>query len=334
MTFWLGNPFTGSMVALPHPGKGIQPTPERAASVRKTVGGGQSVALAPALRRTFALSWTDLSPDEFSTVEAFFAGGYGPGPWALVDPGRRNHLPLNVSAATSATNDGTGFTVDPPESVTSEALEYARGPRSARWSLPAGYTSGILRVRGPGSYPGTPAPAGQPWTFSAQVSAAGTAASVTAALVYLDRGGYEVGAFLGSPVAASVGTWAAVSATAALPPYGAVFVQPQLRVAVGSVSAGASGYGSTRLAGLGYTSTRGLPEAALDPEPDDPAFLPVWLFTTAPAVLIDTPMLDMWSGVRAWTLGTGVPLVSVTALAETYVTLPGRNVSATLVEVG
>lgn len=334
MSFYLGNPLTGTMVELPHPGKGLQPTMERGANVRRTVGGGQSVALSPGVRRTYSLQWTDLSPTEYTVLEEFFTGGRGPGPWALVDPGRRNHLSLNQASATSADNDGTGWYVMAPETVTSEPDAYVRGPRSARWSLPAGYATGILRFPGPGSYPGVPVIPGQPWTFTAQVSATATSATVVPALSFLDRGGYEVAAYVGSPVVANVGAWAAVAIAVGLPPVGGVFVQPQLRVAVGTVSAGATGYGSTRLAGLGIVTTRGLSEPMLDPEAGGPRFVNSWLFTSAPAVLVDTPMLDMSASQRPWVLGTGVPLVSVTALPETYITLPGRNVQATLVEVG
>ncbi len=51
-------------------------------------------------------------------------------------------------------------------------------------------------------------------------------------------------------------------------------------------------------------------------------------------VYIDTPGLHMASTVPTWTLGTGIPLVTVTALTDTYKILPRHDGAWTLTEVG
>ncbi len=51
-------------------------------------------------------------------------------------------------------------------------------------------------------------------------------------------------------------------------------------------------------------------------------------------VTVDVPMLDMASTVRAWVLGTGVPLVSCTDTETSYRKPLKREASLTLVEVG
>jgi hypothetical protein len=51
-------------------------------------------------------------------------------------------------------------------------------------------------------------------------------------------------------------------------------------------------------------------------------------------VYVDQLQLDANAATRPWVAGTGVPLVSITALSELYKTLPFHSATATLVEVG
>jgi hypothetical protein len=345
MPMWLGNP--GGVVQLPYPARGLTPTLSIPATVRRTLGGGQVVARAAGARRTYNLAWEFLTPEQFSVLEEFYTRARGPGPFALLDPGRRNRLSLNQSSATSTEGNATGFTVDPSEAVTPNPDGYLRGPQSLRWTLPATVTSGVLDFDAPRGLFGVPAPAGQPWTFSGAVSLAGLVASVsvTPVLSWRRVDGSEAVVTSGTPVNAVPGAWTSYSVQLAAPPAGTVSLRAQLRVAPGALT------------------TLGVPVDVTEVQPVMPAAQPSSTATTAfpggrvlvsaprylprlgfaliergsistADVLLDQPMLDMFLGVRAWVLGTGVPRVSFVALPETNRLLPFRDVTATLVEAG
>lgn len=348
MTFYFGRASAG-LVALPPPGKGLTPTLERQSTVHESSSGGRVVDLASRTRRTFALSWTDLDPAALSTLEEFFTGARGPGPFVLLDPGRRNYLTPNQSGATSQSNDGTGFQVSAGsgEAVSSASAPVLRGPRSLRWSLPATVTSGVLDLTPPAGLIGFPTPAGTPWTWSGQISSAGLAASVTVtpALSWVRADGSEVAATLGTPVAATPAGWAAWSVSLATPPAGAVYVRPQLRVATGVLVTGGFGGDVVDMIGQPRRGSGHLGAVAIGgrvlvvaPRPARWGTGGLTLIEAGPssatALLVDQLQLDMSATARTWVVGTGVPLVSFTALGETYTTLPQRNVVATMVEVG
>ena len=56
--------------------------------------------------------------------------------------------------------------------------------------------------------------------------------------------------------------------------------------------------------------------------------------TVSVDVYVDRLMLDMFSTVRSWVVGTGVPLVSVVELAEEGRIVPYRNATMTLLQAG
>jgi len=346
VTFYLGRPANG-LVALPPPSKGLAPTLERVSTVHESSAGGRVVDLAPRTRRTFSLAWSDLDPVALSTLEEFYTGARGVGPFVLLDPGRRNQLTANQSGATSATNDTTGFTIaaGAGEALASAVGVALRGPRSLRWLLPATVVSGLLELTPPAGLQCYPTPAGVPWTWSGQLLGLGQAASVTVtpALSWRRVDVSELAATLGTPTVATAAGWAPFSVSLGSPPAGAVYVRPQLRIAAGALFTTQVG---TDLP-LTYVQPRPAPTgAAVVVGPNRPAVLaapaPRW---SAPAIVsqplagttdvyVDQMMLDMFASPRAWTIGTGVPQVSFTTLVENYATLPQRNVTATLIEVG
>lgn len=288
MTFWLGKPGT-VLTALPHPGKGIEAPAERPTRVRRTVSGGQTIAVAPLARRTYTMSWQSLNAEQRSTIEAFHLGAMGDGPWALLDPWRRNHLTVNQSSATSR-GDTTGFTPSTGETVASSTALVYRGPRALQWTATPS-TAGILTLDPPHTA-GWPTPALATWTLSGRVRGGGTDPIVTIgwALVWLDTAGSTVSTSTGATVATAAGTWAQPSVTAAAPA-GAVTFRAQLRITAASI-------------------------------------------TTSTTVTLDTPMLDMAPTVRTWTVGSGVPLVTVDTSTTGY-RKPNRSTGdLVLVEVG
>lgn len=347
MTFWFGKPAQG-LVALPPPLKGLTPTVERAGTIHISSSGGRQVDLAPRQRRTFTVSWAELDPPTYSVLEEFFVGARGPGPFVLLDPGRRNHLAPNQSGATSQLNDPTGFAVlaSSGEFLASATGPTVRGPRSLRWLLPATVTSGVLDFTPPPGLVGWPTPAGQPWTFSGQISAPGqTGVTVTPALSWRRQDGTEVAATLGTPVAAGA-AYAPYVVSAASPPAGALYVRPQLRVAQGALFTTALGQDVSDPFGTAQPR-RGPVVAGIIAAVNQTAVMvggsafwgarAVVITEQAPIisadVYVDQPMLDLFGSARAFTLGTGVPQVSITALPEKYPTLPNRDVQATFVEV-
>lgn len=345
MTIWFGR--LGALSALPDPLRGMTVPAARAGTEAATIGGGRVVSFAPGSgRRRFQMGWNHLDPDHLTIFEEYFAGLRGPGPFVLLDPARRNHLTANQAGATSASNDATGFTVDASEAVTSNPDAFLRGPRSARWTLPATVTSGVFELAPPAGLVGVPAPSGQPWTFSGSVSLAGlvSSVSVTPALSWRRVDGSEVSATLGTPVAAVPGSWTAYSVSAA-PPAGAAAVRAQLRVATGALSTSLGGVDVVDL-----TTAPPSPPRLLGPVaggPSRPVVSGGWRPPTSAVafvaraphatsdLLVDQLQLDMFNGVRAWVAGTGVPQVSMVDLSPVYDQFyPYASIAATFVEVG
>jgi hypothetical protein len=292
VTFWLGRSGT-VLVALPHPGRGIKATLTIPGKATGTIGGGQTVDRAPTGRRTYELDWTSLTPDQHSIVEEFQLGARGPGPHVLLDPYRRNHLTANQSAATSVSNDTTGFTPSASESLSSVTTPARRGPRALAWTIPSSSTAGILTFTPPNGLTRWPTPAGATWTASVWLRGGGTNPIVTAGLAFVwrDAGDAILSTPTGTTIATASGAYAQASQTPTAPA-GAVGFDLQLHVTPASVGAGGS------------------------------------------IVYVDQPQLDLYNSVRAWVVGTGVPLVSA-VIAETGYRAPIRRAATlTLVEVG
>lgn len=292
MTFWLGKPAT-VLIALPHPGRGIDSTLGIPTNPRQTIGGGLAVDRAPKGTRTYELAWASLTPEQHSIVEEFQLGARGRGPFVLLDPWRRNHLSTNQSSATSTTNTGTGFTPSALESVASAATPVRRGPRALAWTIPSSSTAGILTITPPPGHTMWPTPALATWTFSAWVRGGGTDPIVTIGsdIVWLNTTGATLTTATGSTIATSSGAYAQISQIATAPA-NAVGFNLRLRVTPASVGAGGS------------------------------------------IVYVDQPQLDMYNGVRNWVLGTGIPLVSVTAKETGYRKPVKNSASLSLAEVG
>jgi hypothetical protein len=240
VTFWLGRPAT-VLTGLPHPGRGINANLKVETKVTQTIGGGQAVDRAPSGRRTYDLEWSSLSPEQHSTVEEFQLGARGPGPHVLLDPWRRNHLTANQSAASSVTNDTTGFTPSSGESLASVTTPVRRGPRALAWTIPSSATAGILTFTPSPGLAAWPTPALATWTVSAWLHGGGTDPIVTAGsdIVWLDTAGATLSTSTGSTIATSSGAYAQITQTATAPA-NAVSFQLRLRVTPASVGAGGS----------------------------------------------------------------------------------------------
>lgn len=106
---YFGTP--GALLTIPQPRGGILASRQRLAAPFQLASGGQQYWRSLSGKRTFQLGYESLDSATFAQMLAFDQGHNGFGPFALLDPGQRNLLGPNQSAATSVTNDTTGFTV-------------------------------------------------------------------------------------------------------------------------------------------------------------------------------------------------------------------------------
>ena len=323
MPFYLGRP--GRLVAMPAPLRGLDGSRQRPTTVHRGPDGARRVDFGSG-RRTYQLSWPYLSPDLLSAVEVFAQGHAGPGPYALIDPARRNHLAVNQSSAGSALGDATGYAAT-VGAVDAQADVVYRGPNAVRWSIPATATSAVLSLTGPGGYPGVPVPAGEPWTWQCRVAGGGAdpEVTVTAAHAWLRADGSLLTTIYGSSASTS-SLWPQVSVTTLTPPSGGVYLVPQLHLDVASLAGGDSGLGDAPLSSR-WVSLAGMSGGAGEPLAD-------WFFGQGTYVYVDEPQLAMAATVQSWAAGTGVPLVSWTDLPDTYLLAGVHAVQATLLEVG
>ena len=105
---YFGRP--GSLFEIPHPRGGARLTRDRPTSTFRTAAGSARVGKTSEGVRQYTLAWEQLWYETFAQLEAFDQGHEGPGPFALIDPGRINMLTVNQSSATSLLNDTAGLT--------------------------------------------------------------------------------------------------------------------------------------------------------------------------------------------------------------------------------
>lgn len=137
MTIYLGP--VGNQQALPSIGRGIGASLTVPSAVHQIAGrGGRVVDRFPgAASRVYGLARSWLTADELSIVEAMYLGAYGPGPFVLTEPWRRNMLSANQSSGTDVLADTTGFAMISGTSLTSSTAQADQGRRSAAWSVTA-----------------------------------------------------------------------------------------------------------------------------------------------------------------------------------------------------
>jgi hypothetical protein len=233
----------GSLVTLPQPRNGVETTRVRP---RQTFPLGNGEARARATQngsRLFELSYNSIDFATHSLLLAFDQGHYGPGPFALLDPGERNMLTVNQSASTAQTNDATNFTVAGSgcsiASSTALVLPYPDTPRALAWSFnvssPASGAANVtLDAPYPG-WPGIPCVASRSLCFSCQIRGGGTDAVATFRLdlQWYDANEVFISTSSGTPVASASGAWAGMTCVAAAPS-NAAFVLPRIQYITGA----------------------------------------------------------------------------------------------------
>jgi hypothetical protein len=291
---YLGKP--GALVALPSPLRGAAGPFERRGSARDTIGGGRVVDFAPGGTRTYTLQWRAFPLDSYAVVEAFYLGHNGGGPFVLLDVGRRNLLTANQSAATSVLDDTTGFAAaGAGEAIASSATLVERGPKALAWSMPNPLITGLLRLTTPNpAWLGFPVVAGLTYRWQYRARGAGTDPIVE----HTPKLKWMDAA--GATLSTSSGSAASTSSGAwstlfvqAAAPAGAVYAEPQVQATIASVSG---------------TSTQYLDKLSL---------------------AIPTSYDDG----TIWRPGSGVPLVSLLAMPESYQWIHTRECGLTVIEV-
>ncbi len=124
---YLGRP--GLLAAIGSPKGDVEASRQRRTSVFELGAGGFAVDQMLGGARTYTINYAQITREKWAVLQAFADGHEGPGPFAFLDPGQRNMLPANVSAATSVTNDSTDFAV----AETPPADTYNRAVSSSGW---------------------------------------------------------------------------------------------------------------------------------------------------------------------------------------------------------
>lgn len=128
----------GNLLALPLVGGEVDAGLTVPTAVHQIAGlrGGRVVDRTGPAKRIYQLSGEYLTTDEFSVLETLYLGGYGPGPFVLIDPWRRNLLSANQSTGTEISADTTGF-VAITGTLSSSTAQSVLGGRSLAWAVTA-----------------------------------------------------------------------------------------------------------------------------------------------------------------------------------------------------
>lgn len=297
MTIYLGP--VGNLQALPSMTAGIKADLDLRAGVQQALGGARTVDYVGDPKRTYVMDRKRATADELAILEALAFELYGSGPYALIDPTRRNMLSLNQSSAGDYDHDSSGFSVLAGSVATTGPVTTAAQGRyhQTYTSAAAGAagTSGLLagsrataaEVIAVGN--ATPVRQSVDYTFQARLKhVSGTAAAWRASLHWYDVAGALISTSNGSG-AVVTGAYADYSVTAASPA-AAAYVVP------------------------GVTNNA--------------------VLAAANVVAVDSLMLSQASAAGLWVPGTGVPRVVFTALGDSYPSQGYHDAALTLVEVG
>ncbi len=236
MDLYLGRPGT-LLTKIRSPKPGVDRSPDGGEQVAQLLGGGQAVDRAPNPSRTREYVWT-WDSDTHHVLQAFHGRQYGPGPFALIDPGQINYLLPNQASPANVTSDATGFAVVPgsSETIAASTTMAFQGPRSLLWTLPSSPTGAILTFSAPAPLVGWPLPSAT-WSLSIRVrlGAGDSAVDLAAALRWLDATGAQVSETVGTTVTAGTSAWSLLTVTAP-PPATAVYLTPRLKATAATIT--------------------------------------------------------------------------------------------------
>lgn len=218
----------GKVRKLWDPTGGMLVTRELMSSVFRTGGGGARTKKALNGPRQYELNYAALGRKTFEYLNTVHQGAYGPGPFVLIDPGRRNLLTANQSSCTSQSNDARDFTVaGAGGSLSSDSTFTTPFPRVLKWSFatttPAAAT---LTLDKPSRvWPGIPLalPYIRPLTFSVSAVASTGPVNFQLAIRWLDSAGATLSTATSSMITPSTSVFNRYSVSAT-PPATAYYV--------------------------------------------------------------------------------------------------------------
>ena len=288
MPFFLGT--VGNLQEIPSPQRGLDVTMVRKGGTHELLSGG-IVRDTIGFKRTYKPEWLWLTQDEIGTLEALYAGT--PGPLALIDPSRRNHLEINQAAATGAFQTTEGFVTNTGSLAveTTVSNSIIPTPNSLRWT-----TTGALGSTSNGPKTGAsystatmlddiPVFASGVYSFSVYALRSSTnAISCQAVLEWYTTSGSFISRALGNSTALSTSAWNRLQVANQTAPATAAFAK-----------------------------------------------MGIWNSATtlgATTVYSDGWQLELATAPTTWALGTGVPLVIFDALATQIIHKPGVTAPA------
>lgn len=240
---YFGRP--GLLNRLFDPTGGMLATRERDTSVFSNKNGGSRVIRSLDGARAFALNYGALGRENFEIINNFVQGHMGPGPFVLLDPGRRNLLTVNQSSVTAQVNDLRGFTVAGAGGALSSdntGIMASLLPRTLKWlfstTTPA---SAVLTLSAPSTvWPGIPLYP-RPYTFWTTVQATGGTIDVALRIDWLNGLGASVGT--STSTAVTVGTSAPVRLwVTGSPAPGGIFARCSVLPTVAGIASGEALY--------------------------------------------------------------------------------------------
>lgn len=296
MPFYLGPP--GALLALPYAGRGVDASLSLAAVEHRALSGARTVDRVGSAKRTYRVERRFLTVDEVSLLEQLAMGLLGAEPYVLIDPWRRNHLSANRSTAGDAERSTAGFytTGVGTLSLAGPGSQAARGRYNIRYASPASGAAATAGVRLADSAP------------AADVIATG--------IPVLPSTQYTFSALVKSQ-AGTAQNW-----------YVALVWYDAAGAATGSPANGTQSVVTGAYGARTVTGTSPATAAYVIPQLLNGAAL-----TASNTVDIDDLMLTQGTS-TAWALGTGVPRVAFTDLAQTYPIADAADASFTLLEVG
>jgi hypothetical protein len=242
---YLGRP--GSLASIRSPRGVVQADRQRRVSTFELGVGGYAVDQMIGGARTYTINYEQLTRADAAVLQAYADGHEGPGPFAFLDPGQRNMLTVNMSGATSQTNDTTNFSVAGSGTTIASSTAYTdAGPRVLALTFAHGFpgASAAVTPDWPSTiFPyGVPVVAGRSLCFSVYVRGGGTDAIVTYTpqIIYRNAAGAVVATTSGSATASASDAWTRIHA-AAVPPADGIWADWKIAYTSG-VSAGSIGY--------------------------------------------------------------------------------------------
>lgn len=232
----------GKLRKLWDPTGGMMATRELATSVFVTGSGGARTTKALNGSRQYTLNYGALGRKNFEYLNAIHQGAMGPGPFVLLDPGRRNLLTANQSAGTSLSNDTRHFTVaGTGGSLSSDSTFSVAFPRVLKWSFATSTpASATLTLDKPSSvWPGIPlsTPLIRPLTFWLMAIGSTGTVNFQLAIRWLDSAGATLSTATSSMITPSLTVWNEYALTAT-PPATAYYALCLILPDVSTIAAG------------------------------------------------------------------------------------------------